>query len=461
MIDKSAHPGPDTTGRRAGLLSPEHRALTIGMLAVVFLVAFEAMAVATAMPVAVRDLGGLKLYAWAFSAFVTASLFGTVVGGQASDRRGPLLPFVVAVATFGTGLLVSGTATTMSQFVVGRGVQGFGAGLNAVLVYVVAGRAYPEIVRPRLFSLMSAAWVLPAMVGPSIAGVVADTFSWRWVFLGVPPLIVPALALMLPRIRTLGPPPAATIQSRLLPAAAAALGVALLQLAGQRLDAWSWPILGVAAVLLVPSIPRLLPSGTLRARRGLPATIVMRGILAGAFFGAETFVPLMLVEARGLATALAGLALTGGALGWSTGSWLQGRPRASVSRPQFIRRGAGMISLGIAVTSLALWPVLPALVAGLGWSVAGLGMGLSMSSVNVLMLSLSTESAQGFNSAALQVAEALGSIVFIGLGGAVFAALHTGNASDRTVFLPIFAAMAALALAGVALAARLHPDVAT
>lgn len=437
------------------VLGPEHRAMTVGILAVVSLVAFEAMAVATAMPVAVADLEGLRFYAWAFSAFLTTSLLGMVVAGEVSDRRGPLLPFVVAVITFGTGLVVAGTAKVMWVFVLGRAVQGFGAGLNIVALYVVVGRTFPDSLRPRLFSAMSSAWVLPAIIGPSIAGVVADRLSWRWVFLAVPPLIVPAVLLMLPRMTRLGAAPAAGPgRRRTLPALAAAVGVALLQYAGQRIVVGSVLIALVAAALLVPSIPRLLPRGTLRAARGLPTTILMRGVLAGAFFGAETFVPLMLIEERGLATALAGLALTGAAVSWSIGAWIQGRPRTTVPRARLIQWGTGLVGVGIGVTSLALWPVLPPLVAGAGWAFAGLGMGMAMSSVNVVMLGLSPESEQGFNSAALQVSDALGSIIFIGLGGAIFAGLHDRNGGNAPVFLLIYGVMAALAALGAVLAPR-------
>ena len=144
------------------VLGPDYRALTIGLLAVVSLIAFEAMAVATAMPVAVRDLGGLRFYALAFSAFLTTSLVGMVVAGDVSDRRGPVLPFVVAVVTFGIGLVMAGLANGMGLFVFGRAIQGFGAGLNIVALYVVIARVYPDALRPRLFSAMASAWVLPA-----------------------------------------------------------------------------------------------------------------------------------------------------------------------------------------------------------------------------------------------------------------------------------------------------------
>ncbi|MDQ1585638.1 MAG: hypothetical protein QOH80_1003 [Actinomycetota bacterium] len=448
---------PCSPGQLDRILGPEHRALTIGILAVVSLVAFEAMAVATAMPVAVRDLHGLRFYAWGFSAFLTASLVGMVVSGEVSDRRGPLLPFVVAVTTFGIGLVLAGLATTMWLFVLGRAIQGFGGGLNIVALYVVVGRTYPDALRPRLFSAMSSAWVLPAIVGPAIAGAVADALSWRWVFLAVPPLIAPAVLLMLPHLTGLG---AATeggsVRRRTLPAVAAAVGVALLQYAGQRRDVVSlWLVVGGLA-LLAPSLPRLLPRGTLRIRRGLPTTIAMRGVLAGAFFGAETFVPLMLIEERGMATALAGLTLTGGAVGWSAGSWYQGRPSTTLSRHRLIQAGTGLVAVGIAVTALGLWQALPALVAAVGWVVAGLGMGAAMSSVNVVMLGQSREAEQGFNSAALQVSDALGSIVLIGVAGAIFAGLHNDHGGNAPVFLFIYGLMAAVAVAGAVVAPRVR-----
>ena len=77
----------------------------------------------------------------------------------------------------------------MWMLVVARAVQGFGAGLNIVALYVVVARAFPEQLRPRVFSAMSSGWILPSLVGPPVAGFLADQASWRWVFLGVLPLL--------------------------------------------------------------------------------------------------------------------------------------------------------------------------------------------------------------------------------------------------------------------------------
>jgi hypothetical protein len=84
-----------------------------------------------------------------------------------------------------------------------------------------------------------------------------------------------------------------------------------------------------------------------------------------------------------------------------------------------------------------------------------------MSSVNVVMLALSSEAEQGFNSAALQVSDALGSIVFIGVGGAIFAGLHERDGDNALVFLLIYLLMAAIALAGAVAAPRVRAEART
>src|ERR1044072_4412202 len=86
-----------------GVLGRSYRALSIGIVSVVLLIAFEATAVGTAMPVAARELDGVALYAFAFSGYFTTSLFGMVLAGQWADRRGALGALATRVARFGGG----------------------------------------------------------------------------------------------------------------------------------------------------------------------------------------------------------------------------------------------------------------------------------------------------------------------------------------------------------------------
>lgn len=447
------------TGREPtpGILAPDVRWLTVGILAAITLVAFEAMAVATAMPVAVADLDGLPAYAWAFSGYLVTSLVAMVVAGEVCDERGPRGPLVVGLAMFGLGVLVAGAAPGMGVFVLGRALQGVGGGAIIVAVYVVVGRAYEAQRRPRLFAALSSAWVLPSIVGPVVAGAVAERLTWRLVFLAVPVLLVAPVLLLVPRLAAFQGGQPVGRSGRTRAAVVGAVGLALLQYGLQRLDRLGVVAAVAGAALLVPTVTVLLPRGTLRFARGLPTSIAMRGVLAGSFFGAETFVPLMLVTVRGLSPTLAGLTLTGAALGWALGSWHQGRPTTSTPRERLVQGGSAIVAGSILGVALVLAPAVPVVVAALAWTVGGVGMGLGMASVAVAVLEMSPVEDQGANSAALQVCDALFSVVFIGAGGAVYAFAHDRPDLETTGFVVIFVVMALLAVVGAVVAPRLRP----
>jgi predicted MFS family arabinose efflux permease len=310
-----------------------------------------------------------------------------------------------------------------------------------------------------VFSAVSAAWVLPSIVGPALAGFAAQHVGWRAVFYGLTPFVAVGAALLAPALRGVGTgagpgrvEPGG--RRRVVTAARLAVGVAVLEVAGQQLR-WTSPIVAaVGLVLLVPALRRLLPPGALRLRRGLPSVTVFRGILAGAFFGAEAFLPLDLQTVHRLSPGLAGLPLTLGAVGWFGGSWYQGhrpadRPRDPLIRLSFALVAAGVASL-VAVTFVAVTPWL----AVLSWAVAGGGMGIGMATVGVLVLQRSAEHEQGANSAALQISDAVGSTICIGVGGALLAA---GRATDLGVgptLRIVFALAAALAAIGFAVGGR-------
>jgi MFS family permease len=205
----------------AGILRRPYALATVGSWSLVFLAAFESLAVTTVMPVVAADLDGQALYSLAFSATVAAGIVGTVAAGAWADRRGPTVPLIGAIAVFTAGLVVAGTARSMQIFVAGRFLQGLGAGAQTVALYVVIAKVYPARLHTRLFGAFAAAWVLPSLVGPFAAGLVAEAFSWHWVFLGVAGLLFAAgsyplvflvgtvtAAVAVPIARRIGPAPA-------------------------------------------------------------------------------------------------------------------------------------------------------------------------------------------------------------------------------------------------------------
>ena len=437
----------------ASILSPRYRATTIGMVALVSLHAFEALAVAAAMPTVAHDLDGLRLYALAFGGTLAASVIGMTLAGRWSDRAGPARPLWLGLACFIAGLLVAGLAQHMPVLVLGRLLQGLGAGAISVALYVLVGRTFPESLRPRVFAAFSAGWVVPSLVGPAISGLIVQHLGWRWVFLGVPLLAIPAALLLRPALRAVPLGAGAGSSRRVVRwAIGASLGALLLYVGGQQVG---WPALAVllpAIALLALCSWKLLPAGTLRLRRGLPSVIALRGIAASAFFGCEAFLPLLLQRERGLSPLLAGVALSLGALGWFSGSWFQGHGGQGLSRRQLLIAGALLMCAGIIGTALAIQPGVPLWLALSGWTLTGLGMGLIYPSLSLLTLSLSPQAEQGANTSALQLSEALGVATTLAVSGSLFAWMLS---VDVTLgYLQTFAIMLLLAAASVVVARR-------
>ncbi|HEX2075508.1 MAG TPA: MFS transporter [Geodermatophilus sp.] len=440
----------------ARLLDGRHRLPTVGLLLLVTLVAFEAMAVGTAMPTAVAELDGLAWYGWPFSAFLVASVLGMVLGGDVGDRRGPRTALLAGTGIFAAGLLTAGLAGSMALFVAGRAVQGFGSGLIAVSLYVVAGQAYAPGLRPRLFGAISAAWVLPALVGPLVSGLVTTHVGWRLVFLGLLPLIAAGLLLLLPALRGLaaaGDRAPGGGAARRWWALLTAVGIGALQYAGQRLDLPAG-VLAVAGLgALLAGLRRLLPPGTGRARAGLPTVVASRGLLAGAFFGIDALLPLALTRLHGFSPTAAGVVLTAGSCGWALASHLQGR-RPALSRVRLLRVGFVLLAAGVAGTALVAAPGVAGWPAYLTWAVAGLGMGLGMPSVGVLLLDQSPEHRRGADSAAFQIADVTGSAVCVGLVGVLIAAATAGLLTLSAAVLVAAGVLAGVAVLGALVASR-------
>ena len=371
------------------VFDPAHRALAIGLLLTITLVGFEALGVATAMPVVARSLHGLSLYGWVFAAATLASLVGTAVAGQQVDRLGPARPFAAGLALFGIGLLIGASAPTMTVLVGGRFVQGLGAGVIAPVVYAVIGRTFGPHGQARMFALLSSAWVLPGLIGPSISAAIVQHLGWRWVFFGIVPLIPLTAALSLPALRHLvavprdgdaGTPGLTARAVRL----AAGTGLVLAGLGFRSLLAAPFVIVGIA--LALPALRGLLPPGALVGRAGLPAAVATRGLQTFAFFGAEAFVPLAITAVRGRSPIAGGLVLTTGALSWTAGAWIQERTWRRIGRRACAVVGLACITASVASVALVLVPWVPVAAAAGAWFIGGFGMGISYSSLSLTVL---------------------------------------------------------------------------
>jgi MFS family permease len=438
------------------LWAPEHRALTLGLVLTVTFVASEALAVAPAVPVLARELGGLRLYGWVFSAFMLASLVGVVLAGQAADKRGPATPYLIGLALFVVGLLIAGEAGSMEVLVLGRAVQGLGAGAVPAVAYASIGRSLPDALRPRMMAVLSSAWVVPGLFAPGVAAFVIRHASWRWIFLGLAPLVVVTGLVALPALLRLGPPGGRGTPRRLVAAMAVAGGAGLV-LAGltEQAIAIRLPLVVAGLAVGVPALRRVLPPGALRARPGLPATVISRGLLTFAFFGADAYLPLAVQSVRHNSPTLTGVAITLTTLSWTAGAWAQARLALAREGRGMVATGVTLVLAGTAGLAATLFSAVPVWVVVPAWTVAGLGMGLAYAPITVLVLREAPSGEEGAASASLTLCDTLGWALGTGVGGAAVAAAEASGWPLRNGIILALACAAAIGFLCLAVVRRL------
>lgn len=437
-------PSPAVSG---ALSRGAQRLVLTGMVALCSLGAFEALAVSTAMPTVAVDLDGLRFYTFAFAVAFATSVVGMLAAGRWCDRSGPTPAMWTGVALFVVGLVVAGTATGMGALIAGRAVQGVGNGLYGVALYVLVARVFAAERHPAVFSAFAAAWVVPAIVGPGLAGLIVEHLGWRWVFLGAAVLTVPAAILMRPGL---------TAARRDRPAQDGGTAGASRDSAAPGYGATDDPT--AVGQPERPSRHALrLAVAVLRAGRGLPAVVSVRALVSAAFVGAEVLLPLLLVHERHLSPGGAGLILTVGALGWSGASWVRGRNLLHLSHSGYVRLGGGLLALGMVGAAILVLPDVPAGFGMAFWVLSGTGMGLVYPTLSVLTLELAAPHEQGSASSALQVADAVAAAIASSVTGALLWALY--DVAGLPAYAVVLGLTGLLAMAALALAGRTRPEV--
>ena len=438
-----------------GIWTPRYRALTIGLILSVTLVAFLWLGVATVLPSVAKELDGLGLFGWAFTAFMLANIFGTVLTGKGADQRGPAAPYLQAFLFFVVGCGISAIANNWYVFLLGRTLQGAGVGGVLAIAYLAVGRAYPDALRARMLAMVASAWTLPALLGPAIAAGIAEATNWRVVFIILVPLVPIGVLLTLPALRKLGAPEASAPDKGRIPYTLLLVigtGAVLVGLEEHNL-AITIPVVLAGAALALPMLRKLLPPGTLTVQRGMPAGMIVRGLVSTAYYGAESFFPLSMTLVLGLSTLESGLALSAGALTWVTGAWIQAKLDArSEGKGRHSRVVAGFVLLviGDAMIALAIGTDLKSVtLAVVGWAIAGFGMGLVYPAVTTIVLSIAPKGQEGAASSNLQLSETMSVAVMTGLGTAVSAYGATQGWAKNGALGVVFAITTLAALVGI------------
>lgn len=449
---------------QAGIFRQPHQALTIGIILAVTMVAFEGLAVTTVAPSLAQDLHGVDLFGWVFSAYLLAQLIGTVLASQQINQRGPAPPFIAGLVLFGLGLSITAFAPNMAIAIAGRGFQGFGAGIFVTCIYSSIFLCYEDALRVQIFAVFSASYIIPALIGPYVAGVIAVHLTWRLVFLGLLPFLLLATVLTLPTfLRIQSGSTNSGSSHRFGVAIQLALGTGLVLTGLGQLPQMMgfWVALG-GFVFVVPPLRTLLPAGTFVAHPGLPAVVAARGLFFASYFGLQTFLVFALTTLKAHASDTAGLVVAVGTLSWSTAAWLQARldrHDGGNGRRLRVQVGIAFMLVGAGLTPLVLWLSKGDLWLAVGSCILlGFGIGLAHPTSGALAFSCATQRSEGAVSADLQIADTFTPAISIGLGGALLAMSRTAG---WTLSLGVTAALAVqilLLIVSLLAATRLPPQ---
>jgi MFS family permease len=448
---------PDLIAVRTPLTGAQ-KLLAVGLTLGVTLIAFDATSVVTALPTITAELDGDSLYGVTLASYTLANLLALVAGGQIADRRGPRPTFLLSIAIFIVGLVVAALAPAMWVVVVGRTLQGLGAGGLQPILYVLVKRAFPDDRQPMIYVFLSSGWVLPSLIAPAFAGVITDVFGWRWVFAGLIPLALLVAVIASSPMRAFGPSGDVGDDDtrRILAAFVATSGVAIFVLGIRSPQAAIVAVaIVIGALLALPALRRLLPAGVERARRGQPAVLSVRLLATATFIGVDGFVPLAADRIHGAKPMIQGFTIVGAALTWTGGAALSAK-RADLAPSIPVRWGFVLLVFGVAATAPVLWSSWPLWATFLGWSLGGFGMGLLFNPTTVSAMSYGDDSNDGLVSSQVQLVDALGFSLMGGIGGALVAYADRHGGDLRGPLLAAFGIALVCAVMGFAVSGRVE-----
>jgi EmrB/QacA subfamily drug resistance transporter len=424
----------------------DRQLVTVALLAGMFLAALEATAVATAMPTAVAELGGVARYSWAFSAYLLTSTTTVPLFGKLADLHGRLRIYIICTIIFLLGSALCGAANTFEQLVWFRALQGIGAGGVMPVSVTLVGDIYTLEERGRVQGFFAAVWALASLVGPILGGIVTDTVSWRWVFYFTIPFGVVSCVMLGIWLRE----PAVRREHRLdllgtflLTTSVTLLLVAILE--GSEFWGWGDSRTILLAVLAIAGMFAFVAQEKRAAEPMLPLDIFNNRVIAvssagslllGALlFAIAAYVPVFAQGVLGGSARAAGAALIPMMLCWPLSSALSGRLMLRVGYRPLVRLGAVVALIGVTLLAFTANDRFSLTVA---MAMTGIGMGFLATPYLVAVQNAVPWNRRGVVTSSNQFFRTIGGSIIVAVFGAVLnARLHERLGADTNAAIAL------------------------
>jgi EmrB/QacA subfamily drug resistance transporter len=444
MTDTTA---PTTTAPDLTITSRQRKLIFVGTLLGMLVAAINQTTVTTVLPTIAKDLNGLGLYTWVFTASMLASAIAVPIFGKLSDLYGRRRLYIAGTTIFMVGAAAAGFAQTMEQLIGARAIQGIGMGAIMPLAMAIIADIVPASERGKWQGAMGGVFGLATVLGPLAGGWVSDNFGWRWIFWGNVPLGLVALAIIVTQMHIPFTPRKAKIDWLGAATLGGALTTLLLGLSeGGRNHPWDSAyvlgLLGASIVLLVACViielraeEPVIPMDMLLERNVALTSIAGLAVGAG-MFAAIFYVPLFMQVVVGTSSSSSGLALVPLMFGLILSSTISG---IVISKTQ---RYKGIIVAGPVIGALGLYLMSQmgsdATVFDAGWRmcVTGVGIGLMMQNLMLVAQNSVDMRNMGVVTSLATLMRSVGGTVGISILGTIFATSLGNNIQDRMADLP-------------------------
>src|ERR1041384_3311020 len=156
----------------------------------------------TIVNVALETLGRelhstLREIQWVITGYMLSLAAVIPVTGWAARRFGSKPVYLVSLVLFTAGSALCGFATSATELIVFRVIQGIGGGMILPIGQLMMASAAGPKRMGRVMSVVAVPAMLAPILGPTLGGLIVDNMSWRWIFFVNLPVGVIAFALAL------------------------------------------------------------------------------------------------------------------------------------------------------------------------------------------------------------------------------------------------------------------------